>query len=101
MALSVARGGQGPDLKPSHTDHILMTQGARAQNNKKEREFKLRHADHGYHARLKGRVPYKRVASTVGVKARVPRASGQSLSLLIMGGSSWGKQGQSFCMDST
>lgn len=58
----MARGSQGPDLKPSHTDHILMTQWARAENNKEEREFKLRRAD----PRLKGRVPYRRVASTVG-----------------------------------
>lgn len=27
MALRVARGGQSPDLKPSHTNHFLMTQG--------------------------------------------------------------------------
>lgn len=41
MALRVARGGQGPDLKPPHTDHILMTQGAEEQGNRGEKVLEL------------------------------------------------------------
>lgn len=42
MALCVARGGQSPDLKPSHTNHILMTQGTEEQGNRGEKVLELR-----------------------------------------------------------
>lgn len=41
MALCVARGGQSPDLKPSHANHILMTQGTEKQDNKGEKVLEL------------------------------------------------------------
>ena len=41
MALCVARGGQSPDLKPSHTNHILMTQGTEEGGNSGEKALKL------------------------------------------------------------
>lgn len=37
MALRVAWGGQSPDLKSSHANHILMTQGAEKQGSRGEK----------------------------------------------------------------
>ena len=41
MALCVARGGQSPDLKPSHANHILMTQGTEEGGNSGEKALEL------------------------------------------------------------
>lgn len=44
MALRVARGGQSPDLKPSHANHILMTQRTEEQHNRGEKVLELKAA---------------------------------------------------------
>lgn len=41
MALCVARGGQSPDLKSSHANHILMTQGTEEGGNSGEKALEL------------------------------------------------------------
>lgn len=41
MALRVARSGQGLDLKPSHANHILMTQGTEKQGSRGEKVLEL------------------------------------------------------------
>lgn len=41
MALCVARGGQSLDLKPSHTNHILITQGTEKRSNSGEKALEL------------------------------------------------------------
>lgn len=72
MALCVARGGQSPDLKPSHANHFLMTQGTEEQGNRGEKVLELMpccsqptlgprrwviHRSQGFHTRQKAPLP--------------------------------------------
>lgn len=81
MALRVSRGGQGPDLEPSHANYILMTQGTEKQGDSGEKVLELGMCCSLSHPKPK-ELPHQR-----GKAPTMPRASDPNPRLFLFWGS--------------